>query len=89
MQFTDQETPLASLRSFMEDLANTITVARTLVDAGNPIDLGGFDQMVGLLCAQTLDLPLEDAKALRDDLIELLAAVDALSGAFILRKPRM
>jgi hypothetical protein len=87
MQSTDHEMPLASLRSFMEDLANAITVARTLVDAGHPIDLTGFDRMVGLLCAQTLDLPLEDARALREDLIELLAAVDALSCAFTPRKP--
>jgi hypothetical protein len=82
MQSADHDMPLASLRSFMEDLENAITVARTLVEAGHAIDLTGFDRMVGLLCAQTLDLPPEDARTLHDDLVSLLAAVDALSCAF-------
>jgi hypothetical protein len=37
--------------------------------------------MVGLLCAQTLDLPPDDARTLRDDLIGLLVEVEALSRA--------
>ena len=88
MQSADHDMPMASIRSFMEDLANAIAVARTLVDAGHAIDLTGFDGMVGLLCAQMLDLPPEDALVMRGDLVELLAAVDALSCAMMPPVPR-
>jgi len=81
MQSADPDMPLASIRSFLEDLENAITVARTLLEDGHAIDLTGFDRMVGLLCAQTLDLPPADALGLRDDLIGLLSAVDALACA--------
>jgi hypothetical protein len=81
MQSADQNMPMASLHSFLEDLENAITVARTLVETGHAIDLTGFDRMVGLLCAQTLDLPPDDARTLRDDLIGLLVEVEALSRA--------
>jgi hypothetical protein len=86
MQSDDHAAPLASLRSFLEDLENAITVARTLIEDGHAVDLTGFDRLVGLLCAQTLDLPPEDAVALRDELVGLLAAVDAL--ACVLTPPR-
>jgi hypothetical protein len=79
MQSADHDMPVTSLRSFIEDLENSIAVARTLVEAGHAIDLTGFDRLVGLLCAQVLDLPPEDAGLFKDDLSGLLASVDALS----------
>ncbi len=70
---------LTSLRSFLEDLGNTISIARTLVQDGHRVDLAGFDLQVGLLCAKTLDLPPELGRGLRPDLEELLGSVDALA----------
>lgn len=72
---------IASIRSFIEDLRNAIKVAHTLLAAERTIDLSGFDRQVGLLCAQTLDLPPEQGRALCDDLTALLAAADALTAA--------
>ena len=68
MQSPDHDMPMTSLRSFIEDLENSIAVAQTLVEAGHAIDLTGFDRLVGLLCAQVLDLPPEDAGLFKDDL---------------------
>ena len=70
---------LTSLRSFLEDLGNTVAVARTLVQEGHRVDLTGFDVQVGLLCAKALDLPPEEGRLLRPDLVEFLATVDSLS----------
>jgi hypothetical protein len=83
MQSDDHDVPIASLRSFMEDLENAVAVARTLTEAGHSIDLTGFDRLVGLLCAQVLDLPPDDAVLLKDDLSGLLVAVDALSCSLV------
>ena len=76
---TNGTEPLSSLRSFLEDLGNTISIARTLVQDGHQVDLAGFDLQVGLLCAKALDLPPEQGRSLRPDLEELLSSVDALA----------
>ncbi len=76
---TNGTQPLTSLRSFLEDLSNTISIARTLVRDGHQVDLAGFDRQVGLLCANALDLPPEQGRAVRPDMEELLHSVDALA----------
>ncbi len=75
---TNGTDPLTSLRSFMEDLRNTISIAHTLVRDGHRVDLAGFDLQVGLLCAKALDLPPEQGRAVRPDLEDLLGSVDGL-----------
>ena len=69
------------MRSFIEDLTNTIVVARQLLDLGQTIDLTGFDGQIGLLCAKALDLPPKDGRSVRADLIALLTDVESLHRA--------
>ncbi|MGE4047669.1 MAG: hypothetical protein AB7F35_22610 [Acetobacteraceae bacterium] len=78
---------LGALRSFLDDLENAITLARTLVEDGQQVDLTGFDRQVGLLCAKVLDLPPEQGRLVRSDLAVLLAGVDALTGCLMADRP--
>lgn len=74
-----QHAPLQALLSFLEDMHNTVTIVRRLVENGRPVDLAGLDRQIGLLCAKALDLPVEQGRSLRPGLIRLLAEVDAVS----------
>ncbi len=76
---TNGNEPLTSLRSFLEDLSNTISIARTSVRDGHQVNLEGFDLQAGLLCAKALDLPPEQGRVVRPDMEELLQSVDALA----------
>jgi len=60
-------------------LGRTLAVARALVISRRAIDLEGVQDGVGMLCAQTLDLPLAEARLMLPVLRELLAQVDTLS----------
>ena len=71
--------PAEQLRSFLEDLENTIAVARTLMEDGHKVDLTGFDRQIGLLCAKALDLPPEQGRLFRDELAALLPQIEALA----------
>jgi hypothetical protein len=62
-----------------EDVARTLVVARVLARHERIIDLHGLDGMVGLLCAKTLDLAPETARAMRPRLQALRAELDALA----------
>ena len=59
-------------------LSRTIGVARALAGSGRTVDLTGLDDGIGLLCAQTLDLPAEEARALLPLLHNVLTEVNAL-----------
>lgn len=72
---------VASLRSFLEDLENAAAVATTLVRDGHLIDLDGFDAQVGLLCAKALDLPTEQGRLMRPDLLRLRGRLETLDAA--------
>lgn len=73
--------PLAELRAYADGVAQTLGVARGLVDAGRAVDLAGLQDQVGLLCAKALDLPREEGRAMRGELVALLARLDGLSVA--------
>lgn len=72
---------VASLRSFLEDLENAAAIATTLVRDGHLIDLDGFDVQVGLLCAKALDLPTEQGRLMRPDLLRLCGRLETLDAA--------
>ena len=72
---------LASLRSFLEDLENAAAVATTLVRDGHLIDLDGFDAQVGLLCAKALDLPTEQGRLIRPELMRLRERLETLDAS--------
>ena len=72
---------VAALRSFLEDLENAAAIATTLVRDGHLIDLDGFDAQVGLLCAKALDLPTEQGRLMRPDLLRLRGRLETLDAA--------
>jgi hypothetical protein len=67
-------------------LVRTVAVARALVKSGRAVELAGLQDGIGILCAQTLDLPAEEGRAMLPALRELVAQLEALTEAF--RAPR-
>jgi hypothetical protein len=70
-----------ALRARAAQLAGAIRLARALLDGGREIDLAGLEEQAGRLCAQTLDLPPAEGRALRGALIALRAEADGLIAA--------
>ncbi len=64
-----------------ERINRTLGVARALAKSGRALDLTGIEDGVGVLCAQTLDLPAGGAREMLPALREVLAQVDMLSMA--------
>jgi hypothetical protein len=81
----DSETPLAAVQACLEQLGRTLGIARSLVRAGKLVDLTGLDAEMGYVCARALDLPPDEGRALRPELIGLRAELDALSVALVQR----
>ena len=78
---------VAATRARAQSLMATLRLARTLVEAGRPVDLAGLDDQMGGLCATVMDLPSVQGNSLRDDLITLRADVEALHTALQARPP--
>ncbi len=74
-----------SPRHRLDDLAarlsRTLALSRALIQSGRTLDLTGVEDGVGLLCAQTLDLPPDEARALLPALHDLLWQLDQVSAA--------
>jgi hypothetical protein len=81
MHPTATSAPLLELRAFADGVTQTLGVARGLVEAGRPVDLAGLEDQVGLLCAKSLDLPPDEGRSMRVDLVGVLGHVAALSVA--------
>ena len=62
-----------------ERVARTLGVARALAERGRRLDLAGIEDGIGILCAQTLDLPTLEARCMLPVLREVLAQLDTLS----------
>jgi hypothetical protein len=71
--------PLAKLDALADGVLATLRTARGLVDSGRRIDLAGLDDMVGLLCAQALDLPPAEGRAALTRLEHIGAELDLLA----------
>lgn len=56
-----------------------IRTARALAAARRPIDLAGLDNMIGIYCAKTLDLPLPEGRKVRERLQCLEAEIGLLA----------
>ena len=67
------------LRVLASRLSRTIGVARALAQNGRTVDLTGLDDGIGMLCAQTLDLPTLDGRELLPLLNDVLIQVNALT----------
>ncbi len=57
-------------------LSRTIGIARALAQNGRTVDLTGLDDGIGMLCAQTLDLPTEEGRTLLPMLADVLQQVE-------------
>ena len=72
---------VAAVCELADDLTRTIEMARALAESGRSIDLTGFTDHVGLLCAKSLDLPPADGRRIRPRLIALSGCIEMLSRA--------
>ena len=63
----------------LETIARTIRVAIALAANGRQLDLTGLEHQVGIICAQALDLGLEQGRGLRPKLCTLLGELDRLA----------
>lgn len=80
--------PAAKQRGLAEQVRHTIAIARALAATDRPVDLAGLDDAVGLLCAQTLDLPPGMGRAARPALTAILAELDLLGATLRAERPR-
>ena len=62
----------------LKRLQSAIDIATGLTLSGRDVDLAGIESVAGLLCAQVLDLPSEDGRAMRPALIVVTENVTAL-----------
>jgi hypothetical protein len=62
-------------------IAQTVAMARKLIDSGRAVDLTGLDRGIGLLCAKSLDLPPELGRDIRPRLTSVLHELDEMTTA--------
>ena len=77
----DPDAPLRAAEASADRLVRILRVARSLARAHRAVDIVGFDGLVGRLCAQSLDLPLQDGPRMRPRLAALLKEMAALEAA--------
>jgi hypothetical protein len=73
--------PIEAVYALADEVTNVLNVATLFVQAGCSIDLTGFNDQVGLLCAKSLDLPPDEGRRVRPRLILLSGSIGALSRA--------
>ena len=69
-------------------VSRTLGVAHALAKRGRQLDLAGIEDGIGILCAQTLDLPNADARCMLPVLREVLSQLDSLSATLQREAPR-
>ena len=70
--------PTALQQALAEQVQRIVAIARALAGSGRRVDLSGLDEAAGLLCAKTLDLPLDQGRLARPQLAAILAELDLL-----------
>ena len=70
---------LDRVRGLLQGVGRVLDLAAILARSGRRIDLVGIDRKVGLLCAQTLDLPPEMGRSLVADLEAQITMLDRLA----------
>ena len=76
---TYDEDALAAVGAYCDAILRTIAIARTMLDAGQNVDVAGLDGGIGLLCAKTLDLPPALGRGFRPRLMTVLQELDAMT----------
>ena len=69
---------LEKLRHAGQGIGRTLHLALALMQSGRRIDLTGIDRQVGILCAQSLDLPPVLGREMVPCLEQQIAALDQL-----------
>ncbi len=80
----DDDTPqatVAAIATALEQLTETLVLARVLVQSGAAIDLTGLDREVGDLCADAIALPRAEGRDMATPLADLLAEIEQLERA--------
>ena len=72
---------LARVGLLIDHARHAVAVSAALAQAGRPVDLNGFDDLIGRVCAQALDLDPALGPALIPKLRPLQAGIDALGQA--------
>lgn len=65
-----------SAADLAEGLARALRIAEALHATQRVVDLAGFDDLIGRLCARALDLPPDEGRALRPCLAALREQAD-------------
>lgn len=78
---------LDRVRTLVSGLLGTMRLSATFVHNRRPIDLGGLEGAVGLLCAKALDLDPADGRVLLPDLVRLLEEITLLARALAAQAP--
>ncbi len=73
---TLEQAALERLRLLSDGLVRSIGITRVLAEAGREVDLAGFTDAVGLLCARALDLSPETGQHAWPLLDAVLHALD-------------
>lgn len=77
----DTATDVASLAAALEQLTETLVLARVLVQSGAAIDLDGLDKEVADLCADAVALPRAEGRDMATPLADLLTEIEQLQRA--------
>lgn len=80
-------TPSPRLVTFADRLARTLSVARALILSGRTVDLAGIEDGIGLLCAKTLDLAPDEARAMLPTLLAMRGEVESLTAVLHAGRP--
>jgi hypothetical protein len=73
--------PLTATQHLAALLHTTLRIARAFLESGRSVDLTGLNGHIGLVCAQALDLPPDQGRTLRPQLVQLLEETDRLARA--------
>lgn len=71
----------AAVITALARLADTVALARVLVQSGLAVDLSGLEREVGDLCAEAVALPRAEGREMATPLADLLAQIDELERA--------
>ncbi len=77
----DTEQAVAAITAALEQLTETLVLARVLVQSGAAIDLAGLDREIGDLCADAIALPRAEGRDMATPLAYLLTEVEQLERA--------
>lgn len=84
---SDPDAAVAAITAAVEQLTETLVLARVLVQSGAAIDLSGLDREIGDLCAEAIALPRAEGRDMASPLADLLTEIEQLERAME-RHPR-